>query len=95
MHTSQAVRKVRGGKLVQLSLSHHDGVITGALLTGDFFVHPEEGLVQIEEALRGAALTESIETLIEEVVRKNRLILVGFSPRDIAELVEVAGACGD
>ena len=50
--------KVRGGKLLRVRLQvDEDTCIAEIRITGDFFMHPEEALEMLEQALLGAPLT--------------------------------------
>ncbi len=90
-----AGRKVKGGKLLRVSLEHDGGVITEIVITGDFFLHPEEGLARLEEKLRGASLRESERDLaarIEALIAEDRLTVLGFGPADLAATIKEAAA---
>lgn len=50
--------KVPGGKLLRVRLQvDADSRITALTITGDFFMHPEEALETLEQALLGALLS--------------------------------------
>ena len=86
-------RKVRGGKLLQVRLDHDHRVITSVSITGDFFIHPEEGLDLIEAGLVGASVQDGEVKMalhIEAVIAENRLTVLGFGPRDLAGAVQEA-----
>lgn len=90
-----AARKVRGGKLLRVRLEHDGSVITKVLITGDFFLHPEEGLVKLEGELLGTPLQESEQDLalrIEAILAEKRLTVLGFGPGDLAATIKEAGA---
>ncbi len=87
-----ASEKIKGGKLVRINVEYGDR-IEDVKITGDFFMHPEETLFEIEDALRGvdakegeAAIAERISTLVAE--RKAQLI--GVAPEDIARVLRMA-----
>ncbi|MEU7113740.1 biotin/lipoate A/B protein ligase family protein [Streptomyces sp. NPDC046182] len=46
--------KVPGGKLVVVDLEARDGVLTDVRVAGDFFLEPDEAILAIDRALRGA-----------------------------------------
>lgn len=86
----QASEKVQGGKLVRASVDY-DGTILDVTITGDFFLHPEEGIELIEASLVGLPHTvpeEELRRRIERVVDVNGLTLVGITPDAIARLVK-------
>ncbi|HMK48243.1 MAG TPA: hypothetical protein VK436_16590 [Methanocella sp.] len=80
--------KIPGGKLVRLTIKN-DGDNRFVQLSGDFFIHPEEGVFLIEEALRDIPenTPESlVQQTIGEVVRKARLEMIGIDVGVIARL---------
>lgn len=87
-----STKKVSGGKLLRVKCNVVDGVLSGVTLTGDFFMHPEEGVSELEGVLNGisnaAAMGEYVSKL-NDVVHAGGFELVGFSVSDVAEtLVE-------
>jgi hypothetical protein len=90
----EATRNVEGGKFVKLVLE--DGAVT---ILGDFFVHPEEAIrdveTVVEDALEESAPGEradAVETAVGDYVDREDVDLVGIGPAVIADLaVEVAG----
>ena len=50
--------KAQGGKLLRVRLEVSGDVIRAITITGDFFMHPEEALEQLERLLTGAAFDE-------------------------------------
>jgi lipoate-protein ligase A len=86
-----AERKVRGGKLVRVKAAVRGGMLAEVRIEGDFFVHPEEGLAKMEAALMGLSvpgILRSAEIALIETVAKEGLAVIGFAPRDVAELLE-------
>lgn len=73
-------------------MEHNGARITWAKVTGDFFVHPEEGLEILEGTLVGTLLDEMdrLAARLEEAVERNKLVLIGFGPPDLAAAVEEA-----
>ncbi|MDV3104782.1 lipoate protein ligase C-terminal domain-containing protein [Thermococcus waiotapuensis] len=56
--------KARKG-LIRIEFDEENGVAKHVRITGDFFVHPEEAVHELEEKLEGHRLDE-LERLIEE-----------------------------
>jgi len=50
MTDGKASRKVPGGKLIRIKVVFSD-IIESVQITGDFFLHPEDSLLKIEEAI--------------------------------------------
>ncbi len=62
-------------------------------ITGDFFLHPDDTLEQIEDCLGGADIPLDQHRLagcIEGVLAENRAELIGASPEDIVSLLQEA-----
>lgn len=87
--------KVPGGKLIRLTVAHVSGRIQSIQLTGDFFVHPEHGVVELEASLKDSPLDEGeLEARMNATVEKTGMQLVGFTPRDVAQAILQAVAGG-
>ena len=84
--------KVPGGKLVVADLSITDGAISSVSINGDFFLEPDEALVDIEGAIRGLPATVSHDEIAQSVQRSLRpeAVLFGFDPRSVATAVRRA-----
>jgi len=88
----RAEYKVKGGKLIRVQLTSENGIIRGIKITGDFFLHPEEVIEDIEEALRGQLLDEQkISSIIEDVLERKQAVMLGVSPQDFARCIIMAG----
>lgn len=88
-----AERKVKGGKLVRVRLIHDGETIRSVRITGDFLLHPEEALVDIEMGLCGIPLEGGRDSFLEVVngiVAERDTQFIGFSAEDIADLLEEA-----
>ncbi len=83
--------KIPGGKLVQVKLGISSGKITEVKILGDFFLHPEETLVKIEESLIGSIADEtSIENMIAQTLAKSDATFIGATAADIAKTIMMA-----
>jgi lipoate-protein ligase A len=88
----RAEYKVEGGKLVKAQVIIDGNIIRKVKITGDFFLHPEELIEELEEALVGSLLDESnLAKLIRGVIEKKNAILLGASPEDFAKCIVMAG----
>jgi lipoate-protein ligase A len=84
-----AKKKVKGGKLIEVELDYNE-FIEHAIISGDFFLHPEEGIEDLEGALVGLSSRSGLEEItfrLEEIISTRELILIGFTPQDLAETV--------
>ncbi|MBS7657259.1 hypothetical protein KEJ33_04980 [Candidatus Bathyarchaeota archaeon] len=57
---NKAQLKVEGGKLIKVQLEIEDKKIKKVKITGDFFLHPEELIDDMEKAVAGASLDEKV-----------------------------------
>jgi lipoate-protein ligase A len=74
--------KVKNGKLLRVDFELEDDKIKEIKITGDFFICPEEGILFIENCLKGCKLEDCRERL-EETIEKYGIKLVGFSVEDL------------
>jgi lipoate-protein ligase A len=88
----KAEYKVEGGKLIRVQLRKRDGRIEEIKITGDFFLHPERFIEELEEALLGRDLDEKdLTAYIETLVEKGKVTFLGASPEDFARCIIMAG----
>jgi len=85
--------KVPGGKLVCLDLELSSNQISRIRITGDFFLHPENTIVLIEESLIGASV-DQVARIVDNVLLQNNAQVIGFEPEDIERLVKKADKGG-
>jgi lipoate-protein ligase A len=91
---STAEEKVPGGKLVRVTLLP-DGRVE---ITGDFFLHPEEGITHLENALRrldGTTPSAEIERLLYGLIGEENLELLGVDVPAIVRLYQRCLTCGE
>ncbi|HIE18098.1 TPA: lipoate--protein ligase family protein [Candidatus Bathyarchaeota archaeon] len=88
----RAVYKVKGGKLIKVQLTSEDKKIKSIKIMGDFFLHPEEVIDDIEQTLEGHLLDEQeLSRLIREVLASKKAVSLGVSPEDFARCIMMAG----
>jgi len=88
----RAEYKVEGGKLIKVQLTLEDKKIKRIKITGDFFLHPEDVIEDIEQSLEGCILDEhELNSLIENVLKSRRAVFLGVSPKDFARCIMMAG----
>ena len=92
----KAQYKVEGGKLIKVQLKLEDDKIKEAKITGDFFLHPEELIDELEKKLEGSELNEEVlSDYIKAFIIKNKVVLLGVTPEDFAKCIVMAGAKND
>ena len=86
-----ARRKVPDGKMLSVKIEY-DTVIKKIELSGDFFIHPEEGITDIEDALIGSNPFNEKEicAIISSAVSLNHIELIGLTPDNIAKTISMA-----
>lgn len=87
----RAVYKVEGGKMIKVQLTQKDGKIEKLKMMGDFFLHPEEIIEEIESTLIGSPLEEEIITSsINALIEEKGATLLGAKPEDFAKCIVMA-----
>lgn len=82
--------KVLGGKLVRVKFSIKDNRIYDMRITGDFFLHPEDGIEDLERRLNG---TEVDEKRLNDTIHgflNEKFILIGAKPEDFVRAIFLA-----
>ncbi len=89
--------KTPGGKLVQVDFTIQDGQIRQPVISGDFFLYPDESLDPMTAALDGLAVTLDEDTVATAVrlAMPAGTDLVGTSPEGIAIAVRRAIASSE
>lgn len=85
-------QKVKEGKIVKVEVEF-DNVITKIKITGDFFLHPEDVLDDIERSLPGLKKDAGFETLayeIHKIVNDHDAQMIGISPESLALSIQEA-----
>ncbi len=88
--------KTPGGKLVVVDFEVEGEALAGVMVSGDFFLYPEEALGDLTGALEGLPV-DLTESEIAEKVRfglRREAELLGSSPEGIATAVRRALAAG-
>lgn len=92
----EASYKIPGGKLVKAKVRVEAGKVAEIVILGDFFMHPEETLQKIEDAIRGTPANEtSIERLISKKLTESDAIIIGATAKDIAKTIMLALSSSD
>uniref|UniRef100_A0A7J3ZLV5 Lipoate--protein ligase n=1 Tax=Fervidicoccus fontis TaxID=683846 RepID=A0A7J3ZLV5_9CREN len=82
------------GKMVRVCVAVENDEVLDVLLTGDFFVEPEEGYdILLEEARRILLERRSLEELarrLEKVLIENDIRLYGIAVDDVIEALQRA-----
>jgi lipoate-protein ligase A len=88
-----ATFKVKGGKMIKVNLTVEKSLIKQISLYGDFFLHPEETIDELEVRLLGKEIKENVLlNTIEKLLCEKDAQLLGISPEDIVKCILMA--CG-
>jgi len=83
--------KVPNGKMLKIKLEFQEEMIKSITILGDFFLHPETTIEDIESALIGCKIDiPTITMLIQDVLQESESTLIGAEPSDIAKAIEKA-----
>jgi hypothetical protein len=93
---TKARHKVRGGKLIKVQLTAKGNTIEKIKITGDFFLHPEELVEEMEKMLEGQLLDErNLTEIVKTFIERGGATLLGASPEDFARCIMMAGEEND
>lgn len=83
--------KVPNGKLLKVKLEPISDKIGEVKILGDFFLHPEETILSIEDALVDCKLdSEEIEDIIQAILNEHAATLIGATPADFSKTIMIA-----
>jgi len=85
----RAEYKVPGGKLLAAELAVEGGRLAGVKITGDFFMHPEATIIDLEKTLCDTPV-ENLDDTVNRFFRENDVTLFGVEARDFVRVVRLA-----
>lgn len=92
MHT-EITHKIPQGKLVRISLDFDTATLQHIKICGDFFVHPEETIEEMERVLLHLPVEAGegrIQELLDHVVAHRGAQLIGIDTQTVAKLIHEA-----
>lgn len=81
--------KIPEGKLIAAEANEVDGTIISVKITGDFFMHPESTINDLENILKGQQITD-LEKTINDFFKNSKIQLIGVSPKDIIHVIKLS-----
>ena len=89
--------KTPGGKLIAVDFEVEDGKLKDAMISGDFFLYPEEALADLTAALEGLPVELSQSEIAERVrmALPRGAELLGSSPEAVGAAVRRALAAAE
>jgi hypothetical protein len=85
----KAEYKIPRGKLIAVELKLSKNIIKDIKISGDFFMHPEESILDLEEQLNGIE-TKDFRNCIDDFFLNRDIILFGISPENFKEVIQMA-----
>jgi lipoate-protein ligase A len=85
----QAEYKVPGGKLLAVEVDERDGELLQVKISGDFFMHPEDAIIDLEKTLCNSPLSE-LEERVKRFFYINKVTLFGVEPTDFIKVIKKA-----
>ena len=88
--------KTPGGKMVVVDCAARDGRLVEVVVSGDFFLYPEDALVALTAAVEGLPVNATVETIAAAITHAvgNDVTFLGFSPEAVGIAVTRAVAEG-
>ncbi|MCW4014339.1 MAG: lipoate--protein ligase family protein [Candidatus Bathyarchaeota archaeon] len=85
----KAEYKIPGGKLLACTVETENNVITELKISGDFFMHPEETIGNLEKAILGSKLTDYPDK-IRGFFKNTNVMLLGVAQEDFINVIQLA-----
>jgi lipoate-protein ligase A len=88
VNVGKCIYKVPNGKLIKVTVEHEDDVIVKIKITGDFFIHPEESIDDLELALKNQDFNrKSISDVVTKFFVQDDLVAFGITPQAVIESI--------
>ena len=85
----KAEYKIPGGKLLACELTLSDGRISDIKLSGDFFMHPETSILDLEKVIKDTTPSTFSEK-VHGFFKDSGIVLYGVSPQDFIQVIQLA-----
>jgi lipoate---protein ligase len=85
----KAEYKIPGGKLLACTIETENNVITELKISGDFFMHPEESIGELEKAILGSKIVDYPKKT-RGFFEENNVTLFGVAVKDFIEVIRLA-----
>jgi len=76
-------------KLLRIECELDEGRVKYIKIAGDFFIHPEEKIIEIEQFLKGLSISGLAEKL-RGFLTTNSIRVIGFTPEDIERALRLS-----
>jgi hypothetical protein len=79
--------KIPYGKLIRVKFSTRDDMISNIMISGDFFLHPEDGIEELERRLTGAKIDlKALKDIIRNFFTEE-YVLIGAESDDFIRVI--------
>ena len=85
----KAEYKIPGGKLLACTIETDGDRIRELKISGDFFMHPEESITELERTILGSK-TIDYPQRIHGYFENHKIILYGVTPEDFVKVIQIA-----
>jgi hypothetical protein len=82
------IMKVPNGKLLKVTVEFEENTIEKVQIKGDFFIHPEESIDELETTLKGVDYTlTNVSRLVSTFFGRTELSAFGITPMAVTEAI--------
>jgi lipoate-protein ligase A len=85
-------RKIKDGKLLRIDVEYDDK-IRNVIISGDFFIYPEESVELIEKVFENTEINETnayFSSIVKDISKKKKIEFIGITADDIADVLKEA-----
>ena len=87
---THTIYKVPNGKMVRLEMEYDQERINDIIISGDFFMHPEDAIDLIEQALTGIEIEEGkIKEAINKVAEEQGINFFGIDADSLTRAIMI------
>lgn len=81
--------KAPDGKLIRLDADLSGDLIVSIHIHGDFFIYPEESIVDIERCLIRMRVgeTRNVKDRLDALIEERKIRMIGLTAQDLAEAI--------
>ena len=81
------IHKIPNGKLLKVFLDVKEGRIDTIKITGDFFVHPEEAIEELEKQLCGVGIAD-VEQVVHVFFEQRDIEMIGLTEESLIQVLK-------
>lgn len=82
------VYKVPNGKLIKIMCEFESEKIIKVQITGDFFIHPEESIDDLELALKDRKYSrKTVSDIVSKFFSTDELVAFGINPKAVVDAI--------